>query len=130
MKTYKIIYNSRTVKGNKFSVQSVSEKEARKVFKKDYTDLGGNWSNIEKIVSIEVLNPHENLNSWFTDKEDIKTYTVSFNGRKVGAIGIFYKIHEVVKASKNAPKNEIIKEIRMKLYDNYEHITGLKISDL
>lgn len=53
----------------------------------------------------------------------MKKFKVSFKGRKVGASGIFYKISTVIEM----PKNSTFKEINLKLYDNYEHISELRI---
>ena len=52
----------------------------------------------------------------------MKTYTAKFTGRKVGAIGIFYPITTTVQA-----ENE--EAARLKLYDKYEHIMGLKLTE-
>jgi hypothetical protein len=52
----------------------------------------------------------------------MKNYRASFTGRKVGAIGITYFIIDYVEA-----ENE--EQARLKLYDRYEHITGLKLDD-
>lgn len=53
----------------------------------------------------------------------MKTFKVTFTGRKKNAIGIFYKISDIVEA----PKNSTDEQIRLKLYDKYEHISNLKI---
>ena len=51
----------------------------------------------------------------------MKTFKISFTGRKNGAIGIFYRITEKVKAeSKESAIN--------KLYEKYEHITNITIN--
>lgn len=52
----------------------------------------------------------------------MKRYTASFTGRKVGAIGITYYIQDWVEA-----ENE--EQAKLKLYDKYEHITGLNLRD-
>ena len=44
-----------------------------------------------------------------------KTYTITFRGRTVGAIGIFYTIKETVTALSE-------KAAVLSLYDRYEHI--------
>lgn len=49
----------------------------------------------------------------------MKTYKLSFKGRKKGSIGIFYKIRATVIA-------ESFAAAELKLYDNYEHISQLK----
>jgi hypothetical protein len=56
----------------------------------------------------------------------MKTYNVTFTGRQKNAIGIFYKIS----ISIQAPKDATAEEIRLKLYDDYEHISNLKIKNL
>jgi PII-like signaling protein len=48
-------------------------------------------------------------------------WNVSFNGRKVGAIGIFYDVEIIIEA---IDENEVIE----KLYEQYEHIKRLKIT--
>ena len=53
----------------------------------------------------------------------MKTFTVKFTGRLVGAIGKTYKINAKVKAPKDATKEEIM----LKLHDKYEHITNVII---
>ena len=53
----------------------------------------------------------------------MKKFKVSFKGRKVGAIGIFYRIREVLEM----PKDSTQDQIRLKLYDKYEHISEFKI---
>tara|TARA_R110000803_G_scaffold35405_8_gene76600 strand:- start:2799 stop:2966 length:168 start_codon:yes stop_codon:yes gene_type:complete len=53
----------------------------------------------------------------------MKTYKVTFTGRKLGAIGIFYKISTTTQAPENATDDEI----GLTLYDHYEHIQELKI---
>lgn len=49
-------------------------------------------------------------------------YKFSFTGRKVGAIGIFYKISAEYTAAD-------LKQAGSLLYNDYEHITGLKIKE-
>jgi hypothetical protein len=51
-----------------------------------------------------------------------RTFTVHFVGRKLGAIGVLYPITEAVKAK---TPEEAIK----KLYDRYEHIRIINITD-
>jgi hypothetical protein len=51
----------------------------------------------------------------------MKEYTITFNGRKAGAIGIFYWITETVQA-------ESEQEAVLKLYEKYDHITQKKIT--
>ena len=65
MALYKIIYNSEKVKFNRFSVEAINEKEAKKEFKKQYISLGGNWDNVKNILSIEDLKTGESLNDFF-----------------------------------------------------------------
>lgn len=50
----------------------------------------------------------------------MKKYTFSFRGRQAGAIGIFYQIIDTYKA-------DSISEAKSLLYEDYEHIQGLKI---
>jgi uncharacterized protein (DUF1499 family) len=65
------------------------------------------------------------------DKQLIKTQTnkddamerVSFIGRKLNAIGIFYRINSLV------PKGSTTQEAREYLYDRYEWITELTFLD-
>jgi len=52
----------------------------------------------------------------------MKTYKITFHGREVGAIGIFYQITATVQA-----ENE--EGAKLKLYDNYEHISVLTIKE-
>lgn len=46
----------------------------------------------------------------------MNTYLLTFKGRKIGAIGITYRMQEIVKA-----KDE--EAAWLSLYDRYEHIT-------
>ena len=48
-------------------------------------------------------------------------YKCTFRGRKVNAIGIFYKIAIFIEANN-------IEEVNEKLYEKYEHISELKIT--
>ena len=48
------------------------------------------------------------------------TYTISFTGRKANAIGTTYPITAKVTA-------ESLHEARLKLYEQYEHLTNVKI---
>ncbi len=48
-------------------------------------------------------------------------FRASFKGREIGAIGIFYPISTTVEA-----KNK--EEAKRKLYDRYEHLTGVKLT--
>jgi hypothetical protein len=50
----------------------------------------------------------------------MKVYTFSFRGRRVGAIGVFYKI-------KASYKCNSMSEAKTKLYKDYEHIHQLKV---
>jgi len=50
-------------------------------------------------------------------------YLVKFKGRKLNAIGKFYNISETIEAS-----NET--NLKVKIYDNYEHITNLTIKEI
>lgn len=50
-------------------------------------------------------------------------YNVSFIGRLNGAIGTTYKINTQIEEDKNATTEEI----KLKAYDNYEHISQFKI---
>lgn len=56
----------------------------------------------------------------------MKKYKVSFTGRQKNAIGIFYKINTTIEMPEGSTK----KEINLKLYDNYEHISMLIIKNL
>jgi hypothetical protein len=53
----------------------------------------------------------------------MKTYRARFSGRTKGAIGIFYHITDLVQGTdkKNAELN---------LYDKYEHISALTLTEL
>ena len=51
-------------------------------------------------------------------------YTCEFTGRNFGAIGVMHHIVDGVDASDSATFDEI----RIKLYDKYEHIMGLTIN--
>lgn len=53
----------------------------------------------------------------------MELFTVKFNGRKKGAIGVTYPITETVKA-------EDKESVRLALYDNYEHIIIDSITQL
>jgi len=53
----------------------------------------------------------------------MKKFKVSFTGRLIGAIGIFYKIRTEVEM----PKESAPEQIKLKLYDKYEHISEFKI---
>ena len=53
----------------------------------------------------------------------MKIYKITFTGRQKNAIGIFYKIS----ISIQAPKNATEEEIKLKLYNDYEHISNFKI---
>ena len=53
----------------------------------------------------------------------MKKYQANFTGREVGAIGIFYNISDTVKA-----ENE--EDVRLKLYDKYEHISQLTLKEI
>ena len=50
-------------------------------------------------------------------------YLLSFTGRKVGAIGVFYPIKLVI----DAPDAE---SAISKAYETHEHMTGLKVREL
>jgi len=51
----------------------------------------------------------------------MKNYTITFTGRKIGAIGITYEIIEhVIAESQNAAI--------LKLYDDYDHIKVITIN--
>lgn len=52
-----------------------------------------------------------------------RIYKVKFIGRHVGAIGAFAKISTTIKA-------ETEEQARLKLYDEYEHIQQLEISEV
>ena len=52
-----------------------------------------------------------------------QTYTVVFKGRNKDAKGYFYNIKTEVTVDENAT----IDEIRLELYNRYEHITNLKL---
>ena len=51
----------------------------------------------------------------------MKKYTVDFTGRKAGAIGITYKIHDTIEALND---NDLVE----KLYKKYDTISNLKIN--
>lgn len=53
----------------------------------------------------------------------MKKFKVSFKGRLNGAIGIFYKIRTKIEM----PKDSTPEQIKLKLYDKYEHISEFKI---
>lgn len=53
----------------------------------------------------------------------MKTYKATFTGRKINAIGIFYKITDTVEA-----ENE--EQARLKLFEKYEHIQSLKLNQI
>lgn len=53
----------------------------------------------------------------------MKKYQANFTGREVGAIGIFYDIKHVVEANNQ-------EEAKLKLYDYYEHINNLSLTEL
>jgi len=53
----------------------------------------------------------------------MKKFKVSFTGRLIGAIGIFYKIRTEVEMDKDSTSEQIL----LKLYDKYDHTTGFKI---
>jgi hypothetical protein len=53
-------------------------------------------------------------------------YQCSFVGREVGAIGIFYPIVHTVESETKLDGEQI----RLKLYDNFEHISELKIKPI
>ena len=53
----------------------------------------------------------------------MKKYQANFTGREVGAIGIFYDIKHVVEANNQ-------EEAKIKLYDYYEHINNLSLTEL
>jgi hypothetical protein len=50
-------------------------------------------------------------------------YKVTFFGRQLGAIGITYAITDIV----NLPRGASFEQIRLELYEDYEHITRLKL---
>ena len=51
----------------------------------------------------------------------MNTYEIAFKGRKIGAIGIIYRMTETVEAP-------TAKEAEHKLYDRFEHISVGRIS--
>ena len=51
-------------------------------------------------------------------------YTVSFEGRKTGSIGVDYPITCEIKSDKEL-NNE---ELRLKVYEKYEHVQGLIVN--
>lgn len=53
------------------------------------------------------------------------TYTVTFKGRKLDAIGITYPLTEVIESESRL--TPII--IEYQLYDSYDHISSLKIRE-
>ena len=65
MAYFKIIYKSRLILHNKFVVEADDEAQAKKRFKKEYTDLGGNFSNVIDILSIDKAEEGENLNNFY-----------------------------------------------------------------
>lgn len=52
----------------------------------------------------------------------MRTFIATFIGRKVGAIGMFYRITTTVQADSPSAA-------RTKLYDTYEHVHGLTIRE-
>jgi len=50
-------------------------------------------------------------------------YIANFRGRKVGAIGIFYDITAEVEGYSK-------KDARLNLYEKYEHISELKLTEV
>ena len=52
----------------------------------------------------------------------MKTYRAKFTGREVNAIGIFYHINTTVQGNDE-------KEAELNLYDKYEHISGLTLTE-
>lgn len=52
----------------------------------------------------------------------MNTYDITGSGRRVGAIGIFYKFKLILHANNLEEANE-------KLYEKYEHISGLNITE-
>ena len=67
-------------------------------------NIGNVSDNLQTVVKCEIL----------------KSYRFRFIGRKVGAIGITYPITHEVEAFNES-------EAFLKLYDTYDHITGLKL---
>ncbi len=53
----------------------------------------------------------------------MKKYMCTFSGRQKGAIGIFHRCSDVVEA-------ENPEQAREKLYDKWEHISGLRVEEL
>lgn len=53
----------------------------------------------------------------------MKTYKVKFSGRKIGALGVSYVMHTTVKA-------DSVEDARLKLYENYDHISLLSCESL
>jgi len=53
----------------------------------------------------------------------MKTYKATFNGRELGAIGIFYNISTTVEG-----ENE--RQAELNLYNRYDHITRLKLEEV
>lgn len=53
----------------------------------------------------------------------MKTFKVTFYGRTKNALGIRYNITDTVQAEK-------IEDVRLALYDKYEHICNLKIEEV
>jgi hypothetical protein len=53
----------------------------------------------------------------------MKKYEIVFIGREVNAIGITYRIQTIVEA-------ENTDEAKLKLYDNYEHISISSINEI
>ena len=49
----------------------------------------------------------------------MNTYILSFTGRKNGSIGVVYRIREIIEAKS-------LEEAKIKLYDHYEHISGVQ----
>lgn len=105
MALYKIFYNSKKVSNNFLYINAKNPSEALNKFPEVYEENGGNISNVKKVLNV------------------LRVFKVSFTGRKIGAIGIFYKIKtEVI-----APNEATNEEIRLKLYENFEHISEFKI---
>jgi translation initiation factor IF-3 len=55
--------------------------------------------------------------------DKVKIYKVKFTGRRIGAIGIFYRFSLKVKA-----ENE--EQATLKLYEKYEHIQQLEFKEV
>lgn len=56
-------------------------------------------------------------------------YLISFNGRRIGAIGVFHEMAATVTLKKEySNKDELRDALIIELYNDYDHITRVSIS--